>query len=50
MSGRKIWPILLAVWLVLWGLLQITNIQVEASGLILGILAIVTAVVIGFDR
>lgn len=34
--SRKLWAICLAVWLVLWGLLQISNVRFEAQGLLLG--------------
>lgn len=45
-----LWKIALAVWLIFWAVLQITNIRVEAANLLLGILAIVAAVLMLFDR
>lgn len=48
--NRKLWVIALAVWLVLWGLLSVSNFRFEASGLIMGILAIVAGVLLALDR
>lgn len=48
--SRKIWVILLAVWLLLWGLLHITNFKFESENLIMGVLAIAAAVLIAFDK
>lgn len=50
MAGRKLWMIALAVWLLLTGLLMVTNFRFEAQGLILGLLAIVSAALLAFDR
>lgn len=50
MSGRKLWMIALAVWLVLTGLLMVTNFRFEAANLIMGVLAIVTAGLLTLDR
>jgi hypothetical protein len=44
MSGISWRDILLALWFVLWGLLAITNFQFEMSNLILGVLAILIAI------
>ena len=37
----KLWRICLAAFLVLWGLLSVSNFQFQLSGVVLGILAIV---------
>lgn len=50
MSGRKLWVIVLAIWLLLTGLLMITNFRFEAQNLIMGILAIAAAVLLVLDR
>jgi hypothetical protein len=48
--NRKLWMIVVAVWFLLWGVLQVTNIRFEASGLIMGVTAIAAAVLLLFDR
>ena len=50
MSGRKIWMILLAVFLVVYGLLLISNIRFEGQNLIVGVLAIAAGILLVFDR
>lgn len=50
MVGRKTWTILLALWLILWGLLQISNLTIQFANPILGFLAIIVAVLIFADR
>ena len=50
MNGRKIWVILLAVWLIVWGLLQITNIRFELQGVIMGVLALAAGILALFDK
>lgn len=50
MTGRKLWVIVLAIWLLLYGLLAITNFRFEAQNLIMGILAIAAAVLLVLDR
>lgn len=50
MSGRKLWMICLAIWMLLYGILAVTNIQFQLSGFVMGILAIATAVLVVFDR
>lgn len=50
MSGRKFWVICLAIWLVLYGLLAITNFRFELSGFVMGILAIVAGILLVLDR
>jgi hypothetical protein len=51
-GGRvmKLWRIALAAWLILYGLLALTNLQVQASGLIMGVTAVAAAVLLLFDR
>lgn len=46
----KMWRIALFVWLVLWGLLAVSNFRFEASNLILGLLAIAAGVLLAFDK
>lgn len=48
--SRKIWVILLTVWLVLWGLLSISNFQFEASRVVMGLLAIAAGILLILDR
>lgn len=48
--GRKLWVIALAVWLFLYGVLAITNIRFDGQNLIVGLLAIVAAVLLAFDK
>ncbi len=40
----------LALWLILWGLLLITNLRFEAQNLLLGVLAIVTGILVALDK
>lgn len=46
----KYWALVLAAWLLFTGLLMITNVRFEAQNLILGVLAIVAAVLLALDR
>ncbi len=46
----KWWRIVLGIFLAAWGLLRITNIQIEAANLLLGVLAIGSAVLLWMDR
>lgn len=48
--SRKIWVIVLAIWLLLYGLLAITNFRFELQGFVMGVLAIVAAVFLFLDR
>jgi len=48
--GRKFWVIALCLWLVLWGLLSITNFRFEAENLIMGILAIAAGILLILDK
>ena len=50
MSGRKWWTIALAIWMLLWGLLQISNVVFAQQGFVMGILAIGVAVLVAFDK
>lgn len=50
MTIRKWWVLLLSVLLILWGLLTASNFQFDASGLILGVLAIASGVLLFIDR
>ena len=46
MAMPLIWQILLALWLILYGVLALTNITVAAVGIIMGVLAIGAAVLL----
>lgn len=48
--AKKIWLILLAIFLVAYALLAISNFQFEQSGLIMGILAGATGIFAFLDR
>ncbi len=48
--SRKLWVIALALWLLLWGVLAVTNIRFDQQNLIMGLLAIVAAVLLVLDR
>lgn len=48
--SRKLWVIALAIWLVLWGLLAISNFKFEMQGFLMGVLAIVAGVLLVLDR
>lgn len=47
---NKVYGVLLALWLILWGLLQISNLKVDFAAPVLGFLAIGTAIFIFLDR
>lgn len=47
---RKVWVILLTIFLILWGLLSISNFQFEASHVVMGLLAIATGILLILDR
>jgi hypothetical protein len=46
----KLWRIALAAFLILWGLLLITNIRFEMQNFLEGLLAIAAAVLLLFDK
>lgn len=46
----KLWQIVLAVWLLLWGLLGVSNFRFEAQNLVLGFLAVAAGILILLDR
>lgn len=48
--NRKIWQVLLALWFLIWGLLQITNVTVQFAPVILGFLACGVALFVFLDR
>lgn len=50
MSSRKFWQIGLIIFLALWGLFAISNLKFEAQNLIMGIVAIATAILLAFDK
>lgn len=50
MSGRRLWVVALAAWFCLWGLFAISNFRLEASNLILGVLALLVAILAVLDR
>ncbi len=47
---KKYGMMCLAIWLILHGVMAVTNFQFTASGTILAILAIVTGVLLWIDR
>ena len=48
--SRKAWAIVLGVWLVLWGLLAITNVKFDLENFVMGALAVTAAVLIFLDK
>ncbi len=50
MSGRKVWTVLLAIWLILWALLQISNFKFELSNVVMGLLAAAAGIALILDR
>jgi uncharacterized membrane protein YccF (DUF307 family) len=48
--SKKLGMILLGIWLILTGLLQVANIQIPDIGIVLGILAIAAGGLILLDR
>jgi len=46
----KLWRIALAVWLILYGLLAITNVRFEMQGFLMGVLAVAAAALLLFDK
>lgn len=46
----SLWQLCLAIWLLLYGFLAITNIRFEQQNFVMGLLAIVTAVLIFFSN
>ena len=47
---RKLWIIALGVWFLLYALLALTNISFVAQSVVMGILALIVAVLCFFDR
>ena len=50
MGSRKWWAICLAVFMLLWGLLQVSNVVFAQQSFVMGILAIGVAILIAFDK
>lgn len=50
MSGRKLWVIALAIWMGMYCLLAITNVQFSLQSVLMGILAGVVCVLALLDR
>lgn len=48
--NRKFWVIALAVWMILYGFLAVTNVRFEAQSLIMGLLAFAVAILALLDR
>lgn len=48
--NRKLWQILLALWFVVWGFLQVTNVTIQFAPVILGFLALLVAIFLFLDR
>jgi uncharacterized membrane protein len=47
---KKLGMILLGIWLIVTGIVQIFNISIPYIGIILGILAIITGLILLFSR
>lgn len=50
MANRKLWQILAALWFVAWGLLQVSNLQIQFAPVLLGFLALFVAIFLFLDR
>ena len=48
--NKKFGMILLGIWIIVTGLLQLVNIPIPFIGIVLGVLAIITGLLILFDR
>lgn len=48
--NKKLYALCIAAWFIAWGLLSISNFQFDASGLILGLLAIAGGILLVLDR
>lgn len=48
--SRKLWIICLAIWFLMYGLLALTNIVFAAQGIVMGIVALMVAVLAILDR
>lgn len=48
--NRRLWAIALACWLVLYGLLALTNLRFEMQGFLMGLLAIAAGILILLDK
>lgn len=47
---NKVYGLLVAIWFILWGLLQISNLKIDFAAPILGILAVAIGICIFLDR
>jgi len=50
MGSRKIWTILLALWFLLYGFLNVTNVTIQFAPIIMGFLALLVALFVFLDR
>lgn len=50
MGSRKIWTILLALWFLLYGFLNVTNVTIQFAPVIMGFLALLVALFVFLDR
>jgi len=48
--NKSWWAILLSLWLVLYGVFAVSNIEVQFENFIMGILAVVTALALLFNK
>ena len=46
----KLWRFTLAAFLILWALLEISNVRFEAQHLLIGVLALAAGALLAFDR
>ncbi len=47
---KKLWVIALSVWLVLYGILTISNLHFDGQNLIMGVLVILSGILLLMDR
>lgn len=50
MANRKLWVIAVGFFLILYGILAVTNIEFALSGVILGVLAVAGGILLLLDR
>ncbi len=50
MNGRPWWQVLMAIWFLLWGLLQVTSFSFALENVVLGILAIAIGILFFLNR
>ncbi len=50
MAGRKLWVIVGGLWLILYGILAITNVTVTGAAVVLGFGALLWGILLLLDR